>query len=95
MPVKPDGKKCVIREQIIQDDATGLTFQFEVKPGICDGKTVEETVLRVYGESLPFGNREIVFSPDGAETAAGTSTRGLCRPAWLTEVERLKFDQGA
>lgn len=86
MSVKPDGKQCVIREQIIEDSATGMTLQFEVKPGIRDGKEVTETVLRMFGESLPFGNREIVFSPDGAETAAGTSTRGLCRPAWLTPV---------
>jgi hypothetical protein len=86
MPTKPGGEICQIREQIIQDSC-GLTFQFEVKKGYHHGKLVNETVLRVFGESLPFGNREIFFDPTGAETAAGTSTRGLCRPAWLTKTD--------
>lgn len=86
MDVAPKNKACNIREQIIED-ASGLTFQFEVKKGIRNGKTVQETVMRIFGESLPFGNREIIFGPDGLETASGTSTRGLCRPAWLTEID--------
>lgn len=86
MAVKPHGKQCVIREQIIEDSC-GLTFQFEVKKGFHQGKLVDETVLRVYGDSLPFGNRDIVFGPHGEEAAAGTATRGLCRPSWLTSVD--------
>ena len=86
MAVKESGSLCTIHEQIIVDEATGLTFQFEVKPGIHKGKVVMETVMRVFGDSLPFGNREIVFDPEGKQTAAGTSTRGLCKPSWLTET---------
>lgn len=86
MSQKVDGKICVIAEQIF-DDASGLTFQFEVKKGYHGGELVDETVLRIFGESLPFGNREIVFGPDGLEAAAGTSTRGLCRPSWLEQVD--------
>jgi hypothetical protein len=85
MSLKPDGNACNIREQIFED-ASGLTFQFEVKEGIHQGRVVEETVLRVFGDAVPCGNREIIFAPDGAKTAAGTSTRGLCRPAWLERV---------
>lgn len=86
MAVKENAKMCVIREQIISDEASGLTFQFEVKKGIYDGQTVNETVLRIFGDSLPYGNREIIFDPDGKETASGTATSGLCRPAWMTKV---------
>lgn len=77
-------KHCIIKEQIIED-ASGLTFQFEVKKGIHKGKVVDETVLRIFGKSLPFGNREIIFGPDGLEVAAGTST-ARCKPTWSTEV---------
>lgn len=85
MATKPDGKTCTIREQIIED-ASGLTFQFERKRGYHNGALTDETVLRVFGDSLPFGNREIIFGPDGQEAGAGTSTRGLCRPSWLEQV---------
>lgn len=78
MPAKPDGKVWQVREQIIEDPASGLTFQFEVMP---DG----ESRLRIFGESLPFGNREIIFDQSGAEAGAGCYT-GLCRPAWLEKV---------
>ena len=84
---KIDGRMCGIAEQIIEGDACGLTFQFEVKKGYHGGELVDETVLRIFGESLPFGNREIVFGPDGLEAGAGTSTRGLCRPSWLEQVD--------
>ena len=86
MAKKVGGKPCIITEQIISD-ASGLTFQFEVKKGYHGGRLVDETVLRIFGETLPFGNREIVFGPDGLEAAAGTSTRGLCRPSWLEQVD--------
>lgn len=75
MSVKPDGKMWEIREQIVEDPATGLTFQFEVMPN-------GEPRLRIFGSELPFGNREIVFDGNGEEAGGGTYT-GLCRPAWL------------
>lgn len=79
MPMKPDAKQWVICEQIFEDPASGLTFQFEVMP---DG----ESRLRVFGKELPYGNREYFFSAEGAKTGSGTMT-GLCRPAWLEEIE--------
>lgn len=82
MPVKPDGKLCVIREQIIDEPSTGLTIQFEVMP---DG----ETRLRLFGASLPLANREYCFNAHGEKNGAGTATRGLCRPAWTAKVEDL------
>lgn len=77
--LKPNAKPWTIKEQIIEDPVSGLTFQFEVKP--CG-----EFKLRIFGESLTFGNREFDFSPDGREVGAGTFT-GLCRPAWLTKID--------
>lgn len=79
MSLKPNGKPWTIREQIIDDPASGLTLQFEVMP---DG----EPRLRLFGESLPFGNREIIFDTAGAEAGGGTYT-GLCKPAWLQPVD--------
>jgi hypothetical protein len=78
MALKPDGKPWTIREQIVEDPATGLAFQFEVMP---DG----EHRFRVFGDALPFGNREITFDSDGEEAAAGTYT-GRCRPAWMQQT---------
>ena len=80
MPAKPDGKVWAVKEQIIEDRVTGLTYQFEVTP---DG----EPRFRVFGKSLPFGNREIIFDADGVEAGSGTMTQGHCRPAWLEEVD--------
>ncbi len=79
MSLKPDGGTWTVKEQIIED-ASGLTFQFEVDP-------TGEPRLRVYGDCIPFGNREIQFSPDGKQAGAGSSTSGLCRPAWLGNID--------
>lgn len=80
MPVtlKPDGARCEIQEQIIEDVATKMTLQFEVAP---DG----ETVLRIFSDIM-FGNRQFNFK-DGLLVGTGTSTRGVCRPAWMTKIE--------
>ena len=86
MPETIGAKRCMIREQIIEDSC-GLTFQFERKKGFHGGELTDESVLRVFGGAIPFGNREIAFGPDGREAGAGTSTRGLCRPAWVTEID--------
>lgn len=78
--VKDDGKNWTIREQIIEDLVTGLTFQFEVAPN-------GEPRLRIFGENLPFGNREIQFAVDGTMAGSGSVTSGLSKPAWLEEIE--------
>lgn len=80
MAIKPNAQTCSIKEQIIEDEVTGLTLQFERRD---DGTTK----LRIYGRDLPFGNREIIFDKDGKEGAAGVFTGELCRPSWLQPVK--------
>jgi hypothetical protein len=78
MPIKPNGSLCSIKEQIIEDLATGLTLQFECFQG--------RTRLVIAGRALPFGNREIIFDDQGREAAAGTLVGEFRRPSWLKEV---------
>jgi hypothetical protein len=81
MPLKHDAKPWTIREQIINDPVSGLSFQFEVMP---DG----EMRFRVFGK-LSHGNREFIFDERGNEAGAGTAVAGLCRPSWLQRVGDL------
>ncbi len=78
MAIKPGGALCPIREQIVDDQASGLILQFERAEG--------STRLKIVGRSLPFGNREIVFDAEGREAAAGTLLRKCRRPSWLKKV---------
>jgi hypothetical protein len=78
MPIKPNGAKCTIREQIIEDPASGLTLLFECENG--------RARIVLAGKSLPHGNREIVFDPDGKDAGAGTLVGNFRRPSWLREV---------
>ena len=78
MPIKPNGHMCGIREQIVEDQASGLILQFECENG--------KTRLVIAGRSLPFGNREILFDLDGREAAAGTLMGEYRRPSWLKAV---------
>jgi hypothetical protein len=78
MPIKPNGSVCSIREQIVEDLATGLVLQFECHEG--------RTRLVIAGEALPFGNREIIFDGEGREAAAGTLLGPFRRPSWLKRV---------
>jgi hypothetical protein len=78
MPVKPNGALCSIREQIVEDLASGLILQFECSNG--------RTRLVIVGASLPFGNREIIFDNEGKESAAGTLLGEFRRPSWLKGV---------
>ena len=78
MPVKPNGNVCAIREQIVEDQASGLILQFE-----CNGG---RTRLVIAGAALPFGNREIIFDSQGRESAAGTLVGEFRRPSWLKSV---------
>ena len=78
MPTKPNGALCAIREQIVEDLASGLTLQFEC----IDGRTR----LVIAGSSLPFGNREILFDAEGREAAAGTLVGDFRKPSWLKKL---------
>lgn len=79
MPIKPNGTKCAIREQIIEDRASGLTLLFECSLG--------RTRMVIAGKSLPYGNREIHFDEDGREAGAGTLVGDFRRPSWLKGVD--------
>lgn len=78
MPVKPNGALCRVREQIIEDAASGLTLQFE-----CDDGRLR---LVIAGKALTLGNREILFDHEGREAAAGTLVGEFRRPSWLKGV---------
>ena len=78
MPLKPNGALCGIREQIVEDLASGLILQFECSNG--------HARLVIAGDALPFGNREIIFDKDGKESAAGTLLGEFRRPSWLKGV---------
>jgi hypothetical protein len=78
MPLKPHGSLCAIKEQIVEDLASGLILQFECQNG--------KTRLVIAGRALPFGNREIIFDSEGREAAAGTLVGEFRRPSWLREV---------
>lgn len=80
MAIKPNGGICHIREQIIEDAVSGLTFQFALVPG-----TSVPFRLRIFGD-LPHGNRELAFDANGEQTAAGTMLTGSCAPSWLRAV---------
>lgn len=80
MAIKDGAKDWTVKEQIIEDPVSGLTIQFEVMP---DG----DRCLRLFGPSLHFGNRELIFDEVGKMTGSGTHTGGLCKPAWLTSLD--------
>ena len=82
MAMKDDAGDWIIKEQIIEDPASGLILQFEVVPDDDYGLFR----LRIFGD-LPFGNREILFSRDGRKTGSGTAVAGLSRPSWLTQID--------
>jgi hypothetical protein len=78
MPLKANGALCTIKEQIVEDPASGLILKFE-----CSGGRAR---LVIAGRVLPFGNREIIFDDEGKEAAAGTLVGEFRRPSWLKEV---------
>jgi hypothetical protein len=79
MPLKPNGALCYVREQIIEDMASGLILQFECEEG--------RLRLLIAGRQLPVGNREILFDGDGKEAAAGTLVGEFRRPSWLKGID--------
>jgi len=78
MPVKPNGGLCQVREQVIEDPASGLTLQFECEQG--------RTRLVISGASLPSGNREFLFDREGCEAGSGPLVGDLRRPSWLKKA---------
>ena len=58
-------KLAIIKEQRIEDIASGLTIEFQARD---DG----EPRLFLSGSILPFGNSEIKFDKDGEYAGAGT-----------------------
>jgi hypothetical protein len=70
---------CYVREQIIEDMASGLILQFECEEG--------RLRLVIASRQLPVGNREILFDGDGREAAAGTLVGEFRRPSWLKGVD--------
>jgi hypothetical protein len=78
MPLKPNGRLCQVREQIIEDAASGLTLQFECHEG--------RLRLLIAGTGLTMGNREILFDEQGREAGAGTLVGEFRRPSWLRRV---------
>lgn len=80
MATKPNADTLKIKEQIIEDPVTGLSFQFVVVPG-----STARFRLRVFG-NLPCGNREFLFDENGEEAGAGTALSGSCHPSWLRDV---------
>jgi hypothetical protein len=78
MPLKPNGALCRVREQIIEDTASGLTLQFE-----CHGGCLR---IVLAGKLLEVGNREILFDEEGREAGAGTLVGEFRRPSWLKKV---------
>ena len=80
MAIKPEGRVCAIREQIIEDKVSGLTLQFEFVP-----ESTARVCLRIFG-NLPNGSRELLFNADGELAATGTALAGPCRATWLKEI---------
>ena len=78
MPLKPNGRICKVREQIIEDPSSGLTLQFE-----CDEGRLR---LVIAGAALKLGNREILFDEEGREAGAGTLVGEFRRPNWIRRV---------
>lgn len=75
MAVRPGARAWTVREQSVDDPASGLSFMFET---VGDGTAR----LHVYGD-LPFGNRTIALDVEGEEAGEGGARTGLCRPTWM------------
>ena len=81
MTMKPNGRKWIVREQIVEDPVSGLTIQFETVAN--DDESPFR--LRIFGD-LPHGNRELLFGREGKRTGAGLAVAGSCRPTWLVDL---------
>ena len=75
--VKPNAQKWTILEQIVRDEVTGLTFQFDLRP---NGRPR----LIVTGGAIMFGNREIGFDLEGRKSDGGTHLAACPTPSWIS-----------
>ncbi len=64
--LKSDAKILNIKEQLVNDEVTGLMLIFRVAPN-------GETRLHIVGESLLFGNRDFQFDKEGNLVGTGTA----------------------
>lgn len=83
MAVKPNAQFVRIKEQIIEDKASGLTLMFSLHPSSYSPIRYR---LRICGDALPLGNRDLLFTEDGELGATGTATGGICETSWLQEI---------
>ncbi|MEM8950544.1 MAG: hypothetical protein AAGA21_05530 [Pseudomonadota bacterium] len=81
MALKPGARQWIVMKQIVEDLATGLTFQFKTN----EADESAPFHLKIFGE-LQFGNREIIFDANGEETEAGPLLADACHPSWIREV---------
>ncbi len=65
-----NAKTINIKEQIINDPATGLMLVLRLTPS-------GEPRLHLVGDILPFGNRDFQFGADGELVGTGTGTCGV------------------
>jgi len=79
MGLKTNAQAWTIKEQTIEDLATGLTLRFRVVPEDREAPFR----LQIVGD-LPFGDREIAFGPDGQEACASMAVPSFFKPGWLT-----------
>lgn len=61
-------KELIIKEQVFED-ASGITFHFVVDENSPDFPFR----IRMFGDNIPFGNRELTFGKDGIVNGGGTS----------------------
>jgi len=64
--IKPDAKTLHIKEQIINDQVTGITIILRVTPN-------GEARIHLLCDSIPFGNRDFQFDKEGLLVGTGTS----------------------
>lgn len=70
--LKQNAKTLHIKEQLINDQVTGLTLIFQVTSG-------GEANLQLLGDNLLFGNRDFQFDTGGRLVGTGTGVRSCCK----------------
>ena len=72
---KPNGQDWTIREQIIREEAVGISLQFEL--------TEDGPILRISGDSIPVGTLEIGFTKDGLYGYGEVGVVCDRQPTWI------------
>lgn len=60
--------KFTINDQVVADPLSGLTFEFKT----IDMKEGKLFKISIYGDNLPFGNRDLYFNENGVFDGTGT-----------------------